>query len=195
MPHKSPRPRSHPVSKEQPPKRRVPLETLAALSGVNGMSIDEQVLGFAALAGAAPEMQLIAELPLNRQEWIALAAQQGCTLSHLADGSIRFVDLLTHRNAQLAKNEANATPARMRAVETPSDAWENAPPLQRRLLMYMDKREEASLEDLCPVVWEADYDRVSDSSIRTAISRANQFTGKTGRTLEKVRGESKIRWT
>jgi hypothetical protein len=68
--------------------------------------------------------------------------------------------------------------------------------LPRRLLLYMQGRSEAELKQLCPLVWGEDYRNVTLSAVSTALCKANAFLNKqeSARLLEKVRGESIIRW-
>ena len=74
--------------------------------------------------------------------------------------------------------------------------WELLEPLIRRLLRHMHGRKQADLADLCHLVWEKDSECVTTNAVNTAVSKANHFLKKRQSTqwLEKVRGETIIRW-
>jgi hypothetical protein len=76
------------------------------------------------------------------------------------------------------------------------DDWEALDPQVRRLLNFMHGRDEADLQDVCPVVWGKDYPDVNEAARDTTKSKANNFLRKreSARILSKVRGESRLRW-
>jgi hypothetical protein len=82
-------------------------------------------------------------------------------------------------------------------VQWEGDDWDALEPLVRRLLTYMNGREQAELKDLFPVVWGREYaDGEGRSDLSTALSKANGFLDKrqSRRTLHKRRGEAVVFW-
>lgn len=73
---------------------------------------------------------------------------------------------------------------------------EQLAPLPRRLLRYMYAHNKADITDLVEAVWGKDPAAVTDNAINQALYKSNAFLGKQGypRHLERVRGESRIRW-
>jgi hypothetical protein len=89
--------------------------------------------------------------------------------------------------------DAKAQPAACPWTEEEMDDLQKLP---RRLLLHMIGREEADLTDLCPKVWGEPYCNLKSSALKMAITKVNHFLGKQGcrRSLEKARGEPRLRW-
>jgi hypothetical protein len=68
--------------------------------------------------------------------------------------------------------------------------------MQRRLLLFMQDRERADIQEVCRYVWGKDYAEVGEGAFHPAVSRANDFLRKRQhpRHLEKVRNEPTLRW-
>jgi len=59
----------------------------------------------------------------------------------------------------------------------------------------MHGRRQATLAELCPVVWEKDCADVTGPALHSAINKANAFLSRREQqTLEKPRGEPIVRW-
>jgi hypothetical protein len=73
-------------------------------------------------------------------------------------------------------------------------AWEDLALQQKRVLRFMHGKESVSIEDFAREVW-GDANR-KDGTIRTALSRTNQFLRLVGerRILAILRGEPVVRW-
>jgi hypothetical protein len=76
------------------------------------------------------------------------------------------------------------------------DDWDELMPQTRRLLRHMHGRERDEIAHFAEIVWERPYERISDSAVHAAVSRANHFLNKHRHPhmLSKVRGEPVIRW-
>jgi hypothetical protein len=64
------------------------------------------------------------------------------------------------------------------SVPFDGDDWEALEPLIRRLLKNVHGKRKINLEDLCPLVWEKSYSKVTSSALSTALSKANTFLRK-----------------
>jgi hypothetical protein len=62
----------------------------------------------------------------------------------------------------------------------------------KRLLLYMQTRESAAIDELYEHVWCRS--RVSNAAIKTAISKANHFLAKQGHPSSLSKRESAVRW-